>query len=182
MVCATALAKREVSTTIMIVLAQEWWWIHTLGQPGHLLCFRFPMVSSILGLSQLSSWNIWHQLLSHTHLLSQWAISFCTEICVNLEKGTQEHPYGGHVWSVGEPGEIGFAQITIFPYVETSGPKVNQAHTGPQHKGSSEVSSGPLWSECHHSPQVRISIPQAFHKPWVEAGFTDSRESSCCLE
>lgn len=77
------------------------------------------MVNSITGafcfpLEQL------HQLLSHAELLTQWTISFCAEICVDLQKALVSAYNGGHVLSIGKKGEIGFAQIITIPQAETS--------------------------------------------------------------
>lgn len=94
--------------------------VPAVGQKGFLPVFQCLMVSFIVGFSGFL-WNGWHQLLSHAERLTQWIISFCAEICVNLEKqALLSVCNGGCELSTGERGEGAFAQTIAISHVETS--------------------------------------------------------------
>ena len=88
------------------------------------LCFRLLAPSP--GLSAL----LWNKLLSHAQLLSQRVISFCAEICVNLEKVLMSIYNGGHVLSVGDRGGYLFCSDHYLSPRANLCPKVTQSHTG----------------------------------------------------
>lgn len=59
--------------------------------------------------------------MSHVERLTQRSISFCTEICANLEKqALLSVCNGGRELSIGERAEGAFAQTVAIPHVETS--------------------------------------------------------------
>lgn len=100
-----------------------------LGSAGTSPALRFRWLAPSPGLSALL-WNIWHKLLSHAQLLRQRVISFCAEICVNLEKVLLSIYNGGHVLLIGDRGGYLFCSDHFLSPRANLCPKVNQSHTG----------------------------------------------------